>query len=80
LWWAEDRLVAPEAIRVDFEEASKLLAQQPAVGARSSTARYPDLRPLYLSRVGYHLYDHAVPGKVVVLASWHAKRGTGPSL
>ncbi len=79
-WWAEHRPAAPEAIRVDFEEAQMLLARQPGVGARSATLRYPDLRRVYLSRVRYHLYYRVEPEKVVVLAFWHASRGTGPIL
>jgi hypothetical protein len=44
VWWAENRTAAPDAIRVDFEEAKLLLARQPGVGAKSSSANYPDLR------------------------------------
>ena len=80
VWWAENRLAAPDAIRIDFQEASALLSRQPGVGARSSTGRYPDLRRLYLSRVGYHIYYRVKPGKVVILAFWHASRGGGPAL
>jgi plasmid stabilization system protein ParE len=79
-WWAENRPAAPEAIRIDFEEAKSLLSRQPGVGAKSRTIRYPDLRRLFLSRVRYHIYYRATPGKVVILAFWHASRGTGPSL
>jgi len=79
-WWAENRPAAPGAIANDFEQAKNLLARQPGVGARSASRRYPDLRRLYLSRVRYHVYYRVVPGKVVVLAFWHASRGTGPSL
>lgn len=57
-----------------------LLSRQPGVGARSSTARYPDLRRLYLSRVRYHIYYHVRVGKVVIVAFWHASRASGPSL
>ncbi|MFL6293472.1 MAG: type II toxin-antitoxin system RelE/ParE family toxin [Thermoanaerobaculia bacterium] len=79
-WWAENRPAAPDAIRVDFQEARSLLSRQPGVGARSRTASYPDLRRLFLARVRYHIYYRVSPGKVVVLAFWHASRGAGPSL
>ena len=79
-WWAENRPSAPEAIRIDFDETQTLLARQPGIGARSATPRYPDLRRVYLSRVRYHVYYRVVPGKVVVLAFWHASRGSGPLL
>lgn len=79
-WWSENRLDAPNAIAEDFEEAKNVLARQPGIGARSASKQYPDLRRLYLARVKYHLYYRVVPGKVVVLAFWHASRGAGPSL
>ena len=78
-WWSENRLAAPDAIRLDFEEAIELLAHQPGIGARSSTPRYPDLRRLYLRRVRYHIYYRVATRKVVILAFWHASRGAGPS-
>jgi hypothetical protein len=31
-WWAENRPAAPDAIRVDFQEAKSLLSRQPGVG------------------------------------------------
>jgi plasmid stabilization system protein ParE len=80
VWWAENRPAAPDAIRIDFQEAKSLLSHQPSVGARSSTVRYPDLRRLYLSRVRYHIYYDVRVGKVVILAFWHASRGSGPGL
>ena len=79
-WWAANRPAAPDAIRIDFQEAKSLLSHEPGVGARSSTARYPDLRRLYLSRVRYHIYYRVRATKVVILAFWHASRGSGPSL
>ena len=80
VWWAENRLAAPDAIADDFEEAKNLLARQPGIGARSSSRKYPDLRRLFLSRVRYHIYYNVVPGKVIILAFWHSDRGAGPSL
>jgi plasmid stabilization system protein ParE len=77
-WWSKNRLAAPDAIRVDFQEATALLSRQPGVGAKSRTARYPELRRLYLSRVRYHIYYHVRAGKIVVVALWHASRGSGP--
>ena len=79
-WWAKNRLSAPDAVRVDFQEAIALLATQPGVGAKSSTARYPELRRLYLSRVRYHIYYQVLDEKLVVVAFWHANRGSGPDL
>ena len=79
-WWAANRPGTPDAVRVDFAQAKSLLALQPGVGAKSSTARYPDLRRLFLSRIRYHIYYRVAPEKVVILAFWHSSRGSGPSL
>ena len=79
-WWAKNRPAAPDAIRIDFQEASSLLSRQPGVGAKSSTDRYPDLRRLYLSRIRYHIYYRVRARAVVILAFWHASRGGDPGL
>ena len=79
-WWSKNRPAALDAIRVDFQEATALLSRQPGVGAKSSTARYPGLRRLYLSRVRYHIYYHVHAETIVVVAFWHASRGSGPGL
>jgi plasmid stabilization system protein ParE len=79
-WWDLNRAAAPGAIAADFEAATKLLALQPALGARSTSTRYPELRRLLLDRVHYHVYYDIRPGKVVVLAFWHASRGEQPKL
>ena len=77
-WWAKNRLAAPDAIRVDLEEGLSLLAQQPGIGARSKSARYPNLRWLYLSRGKYHVYCQVAGDKLLVVAFWHASRASGP--
>jgi plasmid stabilization system protein ParE len=79
-WWNDNRLAAPDAIPIDLEEALSLLVQQPGIGARSKTPRYPDLRRLYLSRVKYHVYYRVTGERLVVLALWHSSRGSGPLL
>jgi plasmid stabilization system protein ParE len=79
-WWAANRPYAPDAIRVDFQEAVTLLSLQPGAGAKSRSARYPDLRRLYLSRVRYHIYYQVLPERIVIVAFWHASRGSSPAL
>ena len=79
-WWSQNRPAAPNAIRIDFEEATKLLASQPGVGAKSSNAKYPELRRLFLSRIRYHIYYRTSSETLVILAFWHSSRGTGPRL
>jgi hypothetical protein len=31
-------------------------------------------------RIRYHFYSHVRVGKVVIVAFWHASRGSGPSV
>jgi plasmid stabilization system protein ParE len=79
-WWEANRPAAPGAIADDFEAAIKLLVRQPSIGARSTSKRFPELRRLHLERVRYHVYYDVRSTKVVVLAFWHASRGTAPRL
>jgi plasmid stabilization system protein ParE len=79
-WWSTNRPAAPDAIRLDFQEAVALLSHQPDVGAKSRSPRYPGVRRLFLSRVRYHIYYHVQGEKVVILAFWHASRGSGPGV
>jgi plasmid stabilization system protein ParE len=78
MWWLENRPAAPDAIRVDFEAALRLLAFELGIGSRSSSPKHPDLRRIYLSRIGYHVYYRVKDGRIQVLAFWHASRGSGP--
>ncbi|MBE7419392.1 MAG: type II toxin-antitoxin system RelE/ParE family toxin [Ideonella sp.] len=73
-WWAANRPAAPGAIADDFEAATRLLARQPGIGARSTSQRFPELRRLYLERVRYHVYYDVRDSKVMILAFWHASR------
>lgn len=79
-WWEKHRAAAPGAIADDFEQVKSLLAVQPGVGARSATARYPQLRRIFLERVRYHVYYEIRGSKVVMLAFWHASRENAPAL
>jgi plasmid stabilization system protein ParE len=79
-WWAENRLAAPGAIAKDFDAATKLLALQPGIGAKSTSRKYPGMRRLQLDRVRYDIYYQLEPGKVTILAFWHSSRGITPKL
>jgi plasmid stabilization system protein ParE len=79
-WWAENRPGAPGAIAHDLEESIALLAEQPGIGSRYSSARAGQVRRLYMGRVGYFLYYRATADDLEVLAFWHARRGREPRL
>ena len=79
-WWVKNRPAAPDALRLDFQEAKEILSRQPGIGAKSRSLRYPELRRVYLSRIRYHVYYEERPDRIVILAFWHTSRGTGPGL
>jgi plasmid stabilization system protein ParE len=77
-WWAENRPYAPGAIGLDFGEAVTLLAEHPGIGAPYIGSRTPDVRRLFLNRVGYFAYYKAEADALRVLSFWHASRGRQP--
>jgi len=79
-WWRENRPYAPDAIREELERAFDLISSQPNVGARAVNASLHGVRRVHLARVSYHLYYRVTSSAVEVLAFWHARRGSGPTL
>ncbi|MEO7852711.1 MAG: type II toxin-antitoxin system RelE/ParE family toxin [Rubrivivax sp.] len=79
-WWLVNRPAAPGAIGTDFGESVALLAEQPGIGARYLGSRVPDVRRLFLGRIGYFVYYHADESELRVLAFWHANREQQPVL
>jgi plasmid stabilization system protein ParE len=82
-WWRENRTKAPDALRVELEQALQLIASQPEVGAKAQNARLTGVRRVLLGRVSYHLYYRLVDSpsrSVQVLALWHTSRGRGPDV
>jgi len=80
-WWATNRPKAPDAFVVDLENALRLIASHPEIGARALNAKLESIRRVHLVRVHYHLYyrvtnEHAVE----VLALWHTSRRDFPQL
>ena len=79
-WWADNRPAAPGAVRKDIGESVALLAEQPGIGSRYEGARTPDVRRLFLGRIGYFVYYRATADTLEVLAVWHARREKQPVL
>ena len=79
-WWLENRPAAPGAIADDFAETVALLALHPSIGAEYEGARTPNVRRVFLGRVGYFVYYAVNNGELHVLAFWHASRGRQPLL
>ncbi|MGE4241953.1 type II toxin-antitoxin system RelE/ParE family toxin [Ramlibacter sp.] len=80
LWWSENRIAAPGAIRKDLEGALALLVDEPGIGTRIEIERPEVVRRLHLGRVSYFVY-YRVRGRFLeVVAFWHTSRGVLPPL
>ena len=80
-WWAANRSKSPDAFVSDLENALKILALQPGIGARATNAKLKDVRRVHLARIHFHLYYRVTPEPAIeVLALWHTSRGDNPPL
>lgn len=80
-WWATNRPKSPHAFVLDLENALKLLALHPGIGARATNSGLDGVRRVHLARVHYHLYYRVTPEPAIeVLALWHTSRRDNPSL
>ena len=75
-WWRLNRPKAPNAIREELERASAILTLQPEAGARARNVALVGVRRLLLDRVRYYVYYRLLddPGRIEILAFWHASR------
>ena len=79
-WWRKNRPDAPDAIREELERGFALISSHPNVGARAVNTSLRGVRRVHLARIQYHLYYRTTPSAIDVLAFWHAKRGSKPTL
>jgi len=79
-WWRENRPASPNLFLDELAGVFDTLARAPNLGRPYRRSSVPGTRRLLLRATRYHIYY--VPGdrEVIVLAIWHAERGTGPSL
>ena len=81
-WWRENREAAPALFSSELAGVLEGLLSAPRTGTFYAERRGVDIRRVFLSRSGYHVY-FAYDGEadvVSVRAVWHARRGTGPGL
>ena len=80
-WWATNRPKAPDAFVTDLENALKLIALHPGMGARATNEKLEGVRRIHLARIHYHLYYRVTAEPAVeVLALWHTSRRDDPPL
>jgi plasmid stabilization system protein ParE len=78
-WWRAHRDKAPFAFEDDLTELVTMLEQVPRAVGGSVSAR-PGVRRAVLRRVRYNVYFTVEASTVLIVAVWHASRGTLPDL
>ena len=64
-----------------FQNALKIIAFHPRIGARATNAKLEDVRRVHLARVHYHLYYRVTPEPAIeVVALWHTSRTDSPPI
>lgn len=79
-WWAQNRPLAPGAVRQDLERILVLLAVDPGIGARAKRVKLQGVRRVTLSRIRYYIYYRVSDDSLEVLALWHTSRERQPQL
>lgn len=79
-WWAQNRPLAPGAVRQDLDRIFSLLSVEPGIGARARRATLEGVRRVMLSRIRYYVYYRVSGDALEVLAFWHTNRGREPPL
>ena len=73
-------VLLPELFLNELERMLAVVALMPGLGAPATSGRAPGVRRVLLRRTRYYVYYRARAESLVVLAVWHAARGTGPGV
>ncbi|MGH9387162.1 MAG: type II toxin-antitoxin system RelE/ParE family toxin [Vicinamibacterales bacterium] len=76
-WWRDHR-DHQELFATELENALQILALLPGAGTPYTQSPTPDLRRIYLRKLGCHLYYTFDDREVIVRAMWGARRERGP--
>lgn len=79
-WWREHRKAASSLFLDELDAAFALIASAPDVGRPYRRSPVDGTRRVLLARSRYHVYYVTLDNEPVVLAVWHASRGSGPPL
>ncbi len=77
-WWLENR-EHQTLFAIELERAIEILALLPGAGTPYTPSEVPDLRRLYVRKLGCHLYYTFDSDEVIVRALWGARRERGPT-
>jgi plasmid stabilization system protein ParE len=79
-WWRRYRTAAPDRFLDELDAAFALIGSAPNIGHPYRRSPIGGTRRVLLARTRYHVYYAMLGDQVVVLAVWHARRGSGPPL
>lgn len=79
-WWREHRRASPDLFIDELSDDFDKLARAPNLGRPYRRQSIPGTRRILLRTTRYHVYYVPRDRDVIVLAVWHAERGTGPAL
>jgi plasmid stabilization system protein ParE len=79
-WWRRNRTAAPDLFLDELDAAFSLIGDAPYVGHPYRRSPIAGTRRVLLPRTRYHVYYVPLDDEVVILAVWHAQRGSGPPL
>jgi plasmid stabilization system protein ParE len=78
-WWITNRDHL-ELFATELESAMRILANLPGAGSLYLRTTLPDVRRLYLRKIGSHIYYTFNDEEVIIRALWGARRQRGPAL
>jgi plasmid stabilization system protein ParE len=79
-WWRTNRSASPNLFSEELAAGFELIASAPDIGHLDRRAPLLGVRRILLRATRYHVYYIRQRDVVVVLAVWHTKRGTKPTL
>jgi len=79
-WWAENRLDAPGAVRIDVESILFILVHHPGLGHKVETGRPVQVRRYLMTKTQHWLYYRVKGSLLEVLSVWGTGRGSEPKL
>jgi plasmid stabilization system protein ParE len=79
-WWRKHRTATLSLFLDELEDAFALIASAPHVGHPYRRSPAAGTRRVLLARTRYHVYYVPLGDELVILAVWHASRGSGPPL
>ncbi len=77
-WWLENRDYQ-DLFAAELEKAIEILAVLPGAGTPYTHSGVPDLRRVYIRKLGCHIYYTFDADDVIIRALWGARRERGPT-